>query len=414
MKVVSGEIKARSFSGDGLAALGDGFGQVAEGLDGLSRTLAPTGVAEVGKGLGGTADYLEGTLLPAAERAAASLDKAGVGLKSDASKLTTALKEAPLEWKVAREAVDGLAKFEEGLEQLAKLSKLESFERMREGFKGLESSLDTGAVQVERLAKYSYPKVTVKGLRVEVEEIDFWPDGKEIATGMRKGAKGCRAAGQEMDAIAKELPKLGRSLEQGQAVVKATRVALTAALIQQEKIEPILKRLPRNLALLAEELPRLTSELARVLRETSRLKEVARALRQAEKSMALASENWPALRNGLEKSAHLLRTARKQTQRTLAHREEYEETLRQTVELTEHFSEALPAMLEEVGMGMEQQQASLEELSGSIDAVSEAVPQAAATTSRALTTMKTLLGLFALALGLHATILWRAVGKKEN
>src|SRR4051794_30557923 len=51
MQTVSGEVKSRTLSGDGLATVSDALGQIAQGLDGLSQTLAPEGVAEVGKGL---------------------------------------------------------------------------------------------------------------------------------------------------------------------------------------------------------------------------------------------------------------------------------------------------------------------------------------------------------------------------
>ena len=343
--------------------------------------------------------------MPAAEKAANSLDKATAGLKADAGKLKGAFDESPLELKSLAAMVESLKRFEDGLGRMAKLTKLESFEAMREGFKGLETSLESGAEQVERLSKYTYPKVEIKGLRLEVEEKDFWPDGKTIATGMRKGAKGCVAAGKEMDVIGKELPKLRKSLEQSHLVVETTRLALSTALEQQDKIEPLLKRLPQHLALLAEELPRLTTELAKVLRETSRLKEVAQALRQAEKSMTQASAKWPQLRQGLQKSATLLRATRKQMQSALAHGDDYEHTLAQTVELTTLFAKTLPLVLEEVDTGLEQQQVSLGELGDSIDKVNESLPVVAESASRLLTTTRYLLGLFAAALALHAAIL---------
>ena len=405
MRRVNVEFESRSLEADGLVTVTDALGQVAEGLDGVSQTLTPAGVAEMSKGLSGTADYLENKILPAADKAATALDKASAGLTADAGKLRTAFDKTPLELKSLAAMVESLKRFEDGIGQMAKLTKLESFETMREGFRGLETSLDSGAEQVERLSKYTYPKVEIKGLRLEVEEKDFWPDGKKIATGMRKGAKGCEAAGKEMDTIGKELPKLRKSLEQSHLVVKTTRQALEGALEQQDKIEPLLKRLPQHLALLAEELPKLTTELAKVLRETSRLKEVAQALRLAEKSMTRASANWPQLRQSLEKSAALLRKTRKQMQSALAHREEYEETLAQTVELTTTFAKTLPVLLDEVDAGLEQQQGTLDELGDSIDGVNESLPVMAQSATRLLMTTRCLLGLFAAALALHAVIL---------
>ena len=60
---------------------------------------------------------------------------------------------------------------------------------------------------------------------------------------MRKGARGCVAAGKEMDTIGKELPKLQKSLEKSHTVVKTTRKALATALEQQEKLVPLLEQL---------------------------------------------------------------------------------------------------------------------------------------------------------------------------
>ncbi len=222
-----------------------------------------------------------------------------------------------MELKAAKAMVESLSRFEDGLARMKKVVSLDSFDAMREGFKGLEESLDSGAAQVEKVADYTIPKVTVKGLKVTVEEKDFWPEGKTIAEGMRKGAKGCQAAGKEMDALKKELPKLGDSLEQSRKVVSATRQALASALASQEKLEPVLKNLPRNLAKLATELPALTTELASVLRETSRLKEVAASLREAEKSIQTATGRWPQLRETLSKSAMLLRVTQKQLRQAL-------------------------------------------------------------------------------------------------
>ena len=93
-------------------------------------------------------------------------------------------------------------------------------------------------------------------------------------------------------------------------------------------------------------------------------------------------------------------------QSALVHRDEYEQTLLQTVELTTMFAKSLPLMLEEVDTGLEQQQLSLDELGDSIDRVSESLPVMAESASRFLTTTRYLLGVFAAALALHAVILW--------
>jgi DNA repair ATPase RecN len=407
MRTIGNSVRSRDFSGDGLADVSDALGNVAGGLDTLSEGLDAKDVDQLAKGLGAMAEYLDAKVVPGAEKAARALEQAGGSLKSVAGKLKAFLDETPLELKAARAMVDSLTKFEEGLERMAKVAEVKNFETMREGFKGLETSLDSGADQVEKVADYTIPKVTVKGLRISVEDKDFWPEGKTIAEGMRKGAKGCAAAGKEMDVIKKELPKLKQSLDQSRKVVTATRKALTQALEGQEKLEPVLKSLPRSLSKLSQELPNMTTELAKVLRETSRLKEVAAGLRDAEKGISSASKRWPALRGNLTKSAELLRATRKQIRHVLSHREEFEKTIQQTAEVSILFAGALPALLEEMGEDLDKQEESLTELGQSIESVTESVAPAAESASNLLVTTRVLLCLVAMGVSLHSASLLR-------
>jgi DNA repair exonuclease SbcCD ATPase subunit len=411
MRGVSDSVSDQQLNGETLSSVSEALGNVAGGLDALATMLDPKGIEQIGKGLGTTADYLDRKILPTADKAAAALEDAGKTLRGDVKKLKVLLEESPVELKAARAMVDSLTKFEDGLKRMKKVILMDNFEAMREGFKGLETSLDSGADQVEKVASYTIPKVTVKGLRLMVEEKDFWPEGKTIAEGMRKGAKGCEAAGKEMDALKKELPRLRESLDQSRKVVSSTREALQSALAGQEKLEPVLKSLPRNLGRLAGELPALTAELAKVLRETARLKEVAAALRQAEKGMSTASAKWPQLRESLGKSATLLRTTREHLQDAIANQDDFETTMRQTVELTTLFARALPVLLEQMEEGLSQQESSLGELGDSIDRVSEVVPAASRSASRLLLLTRLLLGLVALTVGLHAGYLLLGGGK---
>jgi chromosome segregation ATPase len=265
----------------------------------------------------------------------------------------------------------------------------------------MESSLDTGAEQVEKFANYTIPRVTVSGLKVTVGNQDFWPEGKKIAAGMRKAARGCNAAGKELDGVKKELPKLRESLEHSRQVVSQTRQALTTALEHQDKLEPVLKRLPLNLARMAEELPKVTAELARVLRDTARLREVSAALRQAEKGVEAARKSWPQLADSLGRSAKLLRGTQKQLETALAHRDDYEVTLRHTVELTALFAKSLPVLIEQLEEGLSEQERSLGDLGDSIDSVSAALPQAAQSATHLLGITRWLLCLVALAVAVH-------------
>jgi flagellar biosynthesis chaperone FliJ len=405
MRQVSEQLRGRDLNVDSLATLTDALGNVAGGLDGLVQTLDPKGIAQIGKGLGATADYLDGKVVPGANRAAGRLEQSTAALKADAERLASLVEAAPPDLKAARAAVESLRRFEEGLERMNKVAKVENYQAMREGFKGMEESLTTGSAQVEKFSNLSIPKVTVSGLKVTVEEKTFWPDGKTIAQGMRKAARGAQAAGKEMDAMQKELPKLRTSVEDSRKIVTATRQALAQALARQEKLEPLLRNVPQHAGRLAEELPRMGDDLARVLRDTAKLSEVAGALRQTQKAVDAAASRWPQLRTSLGRSAVVLRTTQKQLRSALANRDKFEQSLRDTVELTRLFSEALPALLDQMEEGLHRQESSLADLGSSIDEATAVLPAASRTATRMLVMTRLLLCLVALMVSLHAAYL---------
>ena len=230
------------------------------------------------------------------------------------------LRQAPPDLKATKEIHDGLGRFGEGLDQMQDLLKAERLTSMREGFKGLDTSLVTGAEQVERLSGYHYPVVTMRGLKPEVEQRKFWPEGDKIADGMRKAADGAKAADAEMAALEADLPKLREALDDSRKMAARTRDALALALKQQDKLEVLLKNVPEHSARLADELPKLTGDLSRILRETERLKEVAAMLRQAEKGVDAAVAKWPELKTNLSQAAVLLRSTQGQVRQALERR----------------------------------------------------------------------------------------------
>ena len=238
---------------------------------------------------------------------------------------------------------------------------------MKDGFKGMEDALSTGADDVERLSGYSYPSVRMSGLKPSVEQQPFWPDGKKIADGMRRAARGASAASREIDGLGDDLPKLRDSLNESRKVAEATRDALGNALEQQDKVESLLKDVPDHAARLAEELPRLGSDLSKVLRETKHLKEVGGLLREAQKGVDAAVAHWPELRKTLSQSARLLRTAQQQMQTALDHRDDYEKAMNQTRSSGRTLSAALPLMTEQMEDQLQEQDDSLKNLGDSID-----------------------------------------------
>lgn len=404
-RAVAGTLRNQTIDFETVAATRDALGDVASGLDSLARTLDPDTLGKLGDGLGRTASYLDEKVAPAAAEAATHLEASTAALQTDAQRLGRLLRQAPLDLKAAREIHEGMARFTEGLGQMEQSLKLQRLDAIREGFQGLETSLTTGASQIERLSGYSYPVVTFSGLKPVVEQRPFWPEGDKIAEGMRKAAAGVKEAARETERIAADLPRLRTSLEAGRKVADKTREALGTALKQQDQMERLLKDVPEHTARLAEELPRLGADLSRILRDTARLKEVAVALREAQKGLDAAASRWPELRRTLGQTAALLQVTRQQLDRALTHRDDYDAALKQTVVLADTFAEMLPWFSEHLDQQLSQQEQSLEDLGRSLDDVSDTLPVHAHSWSRMLQLVRLLLALVAVIIALHGAYL---------
>ncbi|MHB1426740.1 MAG: hypothetical protein ACYC3I_26590 [Gemmataceae bacterium] len=401
MRVVNDQLKTQQIDYNTVKTLSDALGDAANGLDGWSDTFDPKGMEQIGKGMKTVADFLENQVGPAAAKAADELDKTTDTLRGDAKRLSTLLRTAPPDLKAAREIHDSLGNFDQGLERMQQLLKVERIDTMREGFKGLEQSLITGAEQVQRLSGYMYPVVTFNAWRPSVEQRAFWPEGDRIADGMRKASRGAAAANEEMKLLANDLPKLRQALEESRKAAGATREALAIALKQQDKIEALLKSVPDYAAQLTEQLPLLADSLSKILRDTSRLREIGKLLRQTQKSIDNAIARWPELRKNLGRSSVLLRTTQTQLNHVLTHRDEYEASLQHTLMLSRTISAALPLLTEQLESELDDQERALTNLDDSINDVREALPGFAHGASNILRTTRLLLLLLAVIFGLH-------------
>jgi uncharacterized phage infection (PIP) family protein YhgE len=394
-------LRAQEVDFDTVTAITDTLGDVADGLDGFSQTLDPKGVQQLGKGLGATADFLDQQVAPGADRAAEHLEQSTVLLRTDAERLAKLLRDAPLDLNSAREVHESLGKFGEGLQRMNHTLRPENVETMREGFRGLESSLNAAADQVEQLAGLSYPVMTVSGMRIHVEHRPFWPQGGAMAEGMRKAAKGAATAAKEMEMLAADLPKLRDGLEESRKLVDKTREAIGTALKEEKTVGPLLKDVPEHAARLAEELPKLGSDLAKILRDTSRLKEVAAMLREAQKGMDAAIARWPDLRRTLGRTALLLRATQKQLRRALENRQMFEASLETTITLVRAITESLPVMAEQLEANLQEQEQALGNLEQSIDEVNRSLPEVANTAASVLTMTRLLMVLVGCVFALH-------------
>jgi uncharacterized phage infection (PIP) family protein YhgE len=404
MRQVARTLRAQNVDFDTVGTMSDSLGDVADGLTTLSDTLDAQSLGKLGEGLGVTADYLD-KVAPAAARAADRLDASTDALRADAAALAGLLRDTPLDLKAAREIHDGLARFSDGLDRMSAALKVQKFDSMRDGVRGLEDALNRGAGQVERLSGYTYPVITFNGLKPVVEQKPFWPEGEKIAEGLHKAAEGVSAAGKEMDGLAAELPKLRESLDESRKVADRSREALAAALKQQDKVEPLLKNVPEQAARLADELPKLGADLSRVLRDTEKLKDLAESLRQAQKGVEGAVTRWPELRKTLSRSATLLKSAQQQLHNVVEHRRDYEQAVGDTIALTEEFADRLPQFTHTLDGQLREQEQSFDQLGQSIDEVGAALPVYARTASRLAQATRLLLWLVAAVVGLHGAYL---------
>jgi uncharacterized phage infection (PIP) family protein YhgE len=406
---VTAILKNQSIDFDTVRTMRDALGEVARGLGGLGETLDPAAIGKLSAGLGETAAFLDQKVVPTAQQAAKHLDQSTALLRNDAQNLTMLLQEAPLNLKAVREMYNGLARFREGLEKMNGLLKLQRLDTMREGFRGLEDALATGSEQVDTLASYTYPVVSLNGLFPEIVQRAFWPEGNKVAEGMRKGAAGAAAARKEMDNLAGGLPAIRASLTESSTMVDRLREALGAALKYQDKVEPLLKEAPAHAAKLAEDLPKMGSDLSQILRDTGKLKEVAAALRQAQKGIDRVVDRWPEVRTTLTRMATFLGLARDQLDQAVQHRREYEHTMQETVQIADAFTAMLPLFTDQLEGRLYEEERTLQELGQSLDEVGEALPVYAHTASRLLETGRALAWLVAVIVGLHGSYLTLSV-----
>jgi hypothetical protein len=412
-ETVTGTMKKQRVDYATVTNLRNSLNDVATGLDGVAETLDPDRLGKMGTGFGETAKFIDEQLIPSANNSADQLEKLNVDLAKDAENLSILLREAPLDLKAAREIYDSMERFDQGLEKMLELLELKRLDSIKEGFSGLQSSLDTTAGEVEKLSRYKYPKMKVTGLKVEMEEKPFWPNGDKIADGLRKANEGVKSAQEELENVGKDLPALRKALEESRKVVAQTRSSLGQALKQRDKLEPLLQDIPKRTVRLAEDLPKLGKELAKLLRETKQLKEVSAALRQAQKGIDSTVSRWPDLRKNLMRTSELLRLSSQQLDRVLQHREEYESALDESTELAEDFAASAPLLIQQIDTQMAEQQRSLTDLEKSLDDVGDSIPSYKRSAMDLVFAGRLLAFLFAGLVGLHGAFVTASEWRKR-
>jgi chromosome segregation ATPase len=264
-------------------------------------------------------------------------------LRVNAVRFARILKETPLDLKPIREVYDGLSRFEGGLTSLHATLNPHRMDAMREGVQGAEQVVSEAARLAERAANFTYPTVTLDGMKPRVNDRPFWPGAPAVSANMRKVGGDMAALDREMEVLAKELPELEAAVAESYKSVSATRKVLVLTLSRRTEIERLLADGTEQAAHLSKELPGMTRELSRALRSFTKLKEVAVALRESQKGIDSAIGNWPKMQTGLTGSATLLRATRDQLDEIIRRRREYEAELDQTERLSFELAELFPA-----------------------------------------------------------------------
>src|SRR5439155_9017674 len=113
-ETITATLRKQPVDFDTIGTMRDALGEVAKGLSTLADTLDPANVGKLSKGLGETAAFIDEKVIPASRQAADRIDQSTESLRTDADRLSTLLKEAPLDLKVVREVYDSLGRFQEG------------------------------------------------------------------------------------------------------------------------------------------------------------------------------------------------------------------------------------------------------------------------------------------------------------
>jgi DNA repair exonuclease SbcCD ATPase subunit len=402
-QAVTLQLRSQAIDYDSVKAMRDALSDVAEGMDVLGRTVDETQLARVGRGLGQTARFLDERVVPAAERASKELDELGRSLQTDAERVGKRVRNAPADLRAAQALHDDLARLGDGIARMQAALEQDRLGVVRDSFGTLAEALGSGAEEIDTGREH----LTFGSLALALERRTA--DSGDVSAGLRRAASAARSARTELARMADDLPRVNASLGESRRVVERTRDTLAVALREQDRLEPLLKQLPAQVATLADELPRLSGNLARLLRDTRALRELAEALRRAEQGFDIAVRRWPELRKMLGRSAELLRSARRHLDHTLSHRTEYDAAFRQTASLAEAFGSMLPLLTEHLDEQLRDQELALDDLGRSIDDVGVNIPPAARTTVAVLQTVKWLLALAAAALAIHGGYLLLSV-----
>jgi hypothetical protein len=139
--------------------------------------------------------------------------------------------------------------------------------------------------------------------------------------------------------------------------------------------------------------------------DAEHLREVSKALRQGGKGLDTTLARWPEMRASLERMSSVLRSTKQQLDRAVEHRHDYENAMRETVQVADMFVTLLPVVSEQLDDQLDEEDQALAELGRSLADVHAALPHYSKMTIRLLLIGRLLAWLVAAIVGLHGCYL---------
>jgi hypothetical protein len=135
--------------------------------------------------------------------------------------------------------------------------------------------------------------------------------------------------------------------------------------------------------------------------DSERLREVSKALRQGRRGLDSTLSRWPEMRDSLERMSTVLLSTKRQLDRAIDHRHDYETALRQTVEVADKFVALLPLVSEQLDDQLDEEDQALADLGQGLAQVRGALPNYLNMTVRLFGIGRMLSWLLAGIVGLH-------------
>jgi uncharacterized phage infection (PIP) family protein YhgE len=243
----------------------------------------------------------------AARSAARDLEDTAEALLVWAEVCREFLNEVQIDLELAGQVHTSLTTFSDGSKSLEKILEMPQVPAIRDGLGGLDRALTTAATDIEDLASVTYPRFYWNGKWPAYEWVAVFPNGYQIAEGLRQAAEGIRSANKELETLGKELPRIRRAVESSRKVLEKVRDASGTVYEKRHEIARSRERLADLIEFLAQGMAETTTSLAEAMRELERMEAVAQDLRNAQAALLDDAQRFEDVRTRLLESSQQLR-----------------------------------------------------------------------------------------------------------